>query len=139
MNTMHNSFEHGEFIAPKVIDADSAADRNSQTSKPGLSDGHNFNDKPRTNFVGPVIGGLIVAIMVGAAGFYIYTHYVPQHHRVVASRDLPAPSPPLKVAPAAPPPVTATAPATPNTGPDSALAHSPYATMSMTRPAAKSK
>jgi hypothetical protein len=130
MNTMHKSFDHGALIASEAAHGDTAG---------GFSEAHNSDDKTRANFVGPVIAGLVVAIMVGAAGFYIYTHYAPPPSQVVAGKNLPAPTPPMNVAPAAPPPVTATAPATPDTGPNSALARSPYSTMPVSKPGTTAK
>lgn len=136
---MHKSYDQGEPVTPQAEHKDAGTAGKPQSATPELGRFHISDDNPRTNFTGPVIGGLVVAILLGAAAYYFYSNYTPPPHQVISGNELPQPTLPDNVAPAAPPPVTAVAPATPNTGSNSALAHSPYATLSKSQQGAAAK
>ena len=92
----------------------------------GLSSFHHFDEEDEGSHTGKIVGGLVVALMLGTAGIYAYTSSTSSPQQV-ASSNLPSPSAPKAVASNTPPAAIQTAPSVPPAQSDStALANSPY-------------
>ena len=73
----------------------------------GLGDFHTINPEDREPSNTPkILGGLAVALMLGAAGAYVYSVSGHQPKQIVAANSLPAPSAPAPVAAPAPMPAS---------------------------------
>ena len=71
----------------------------------GLGDFHTINPEDREpNNTPKIVGGLVVALMLGAAGAYVYSVSGHQPKQIVAANSLPAPSAPAPAAAPAPMP-----------------------------------
>ncbi len=71
----------------------------------GLGDFHTVNPEDREpNNMPKILGGLVVALMLGAAGAYVYSVSGHQPKQIVADNNLPAPSAPAPAAAPAPMP-----------------------------------
>lgn len=78
----------------------------------GLGSFHTVSPEEREpNNTPKIVGGLVVALMIGAAGAYIYSVSGHQPKQVVANNTLPAPSEPAPAAAPAPMPAPASTPA----------------------------
>ena len=87
-------------LEPRPLDGMEVLDRNA-----ALGSFHTTSPEDRApNNTGKVIGALAVALMVGAAGVYVYSVSTPAPKPKITVAQLPNTPPPAKVAETAPPP-----------------------------------
>jgi hypothetical protein len=96
----------------------------------GLGGFHTINPEDREpNNMPKILGGLAVALMLGAAGAYVYSVSGHQPKQIVAANSLPAPSAPVAAAAPAPLPASDNTPA--------ATAPAPTPAADVTKPESK--